>query len=109
MRENKVSGGSMSPLEFHVTKEIAEQLVSGTLSKRLRKQAIRHLLGGCGKCMDMIRSVASPRPNEDYSGLLRRVGLGFVVAKGQIDEERIHAKRLWPDLEKQTPELRLFM
>ncbi len=99
----------MSPLEFHVTKEMAERLVTGTLSKRTRKQVIRHLLGGCGKCMDMIRSVASPRPDEDYSGPLRRVGLGFVVAKGQVDEEIIHAKRLWPDLEKQTPELRLFM
>jgi hypothetical protein len=99
----------MSPLKFHVTKGMAERLVSGSLSKRLAKKSIRHLLGGCGKCMDMIRSVVTPHPNEDYSGPLRRVALGFVVAKGQIDEERIYAQRLWPDLEKQPPELRLFM
>ncbi|HEY2290411.1 MAG TPA: hypothetical protein VGM86_06875 [Thermoanaerobaculia bacterium] len=98
----------MAASQFHVSKEVAERLVSGKLSRRLRQSAVRHILTGCVRCMDLVRECASPS-SLDYSAVLRRLGLSFVVAEGRVQEERKYATQLWPELERQPPEVRVYM
>src|SRR5947208_2271393 len=98
----------MSTSEQHASKEVAERLVSGKLSRRLSKSTIRHLLSGCVRCLDLVKECAQPSSPE-YSAVMRRLGLSFVVAQGRVQEERTHAKRVWPELERQPPEVRVYM
>lgn len=99
----------MSEDGIHISNEVALRLVTGAkINKPVRSAAIRHLLTGCVKCMDKIRELAK-QESPDYTDVMRRLGLSFVVAQGRVQEERKHARELWPELERQPPEVRLYM
>jgi tetratricopeptide (TPR) repeat protein len=81
----------------HVTKEQLERLVTTTSLSGERIKVVRHLLSGCAQCGELARAILLPGEGGelDYSGVMRRIGLGYVVAKGMIEEEKIHAERSW--------------
>lgn len=83
----------MSHGTWHATDDEMGLFASGRLPGKERQRLIRHLLSGCGQCLDRARELAFPeeRQSADYTGLLRRLDLAYVVASNDIREERSHA------------------
>lgn len=89
----------MADKNQHVTSYQLERLLKMTLSSKERKAVVRHLLTRCLQCVELARSTFFPDNRErDYSAMMRRLGLGYVVAKGMIEEERLYAERAWQDV-----------
>ena len=81
---------------MHITKKDLERLSSGKLPARERNRIIRHLLTQCEPCLKLAREVGLESGEEqDYSGVLRRLELSYVVAEQEINEERIYARDVW--------------
>jgi tetratricopeptide (TPR) repeat protein len=97
---------------FHVTAGQLEHFFSGDLEEGEAVKVLRHLLSGCEECRHTFKTVLEttrePEPF-DYSDLMRRLDLAAVVALGEIDFEKKHAARIWPNLNRLPPEQRLFI
>jgi tetratricopeptide (TPR) repeat protein len=88
----------MADKDRHVTLDQIERLLSTTISGGERKKVVRHLISGCAQCVELARGAFFPQGGDyDYSAVMRRLGLGYVVAKGTIDEEKVYAERAWQD------------
>lgn len=82
----------------HVTSDQIERLLNTALSLGERKKVVRHLITGCTQCVELARRAFFPEGgDDDYSAVMRRLGLGYVVAKGIIDEEKLYAESAWRD------------
>lgn len=82
---------------MHVTEIQLRQLSEDRLQAEERKTVVRHLLSGCRPCLDLAQKVLFPKlgSRHDYSGVLRRLELGFVLAINDIEVERGVARALW--------------
>ncbi len=88
----------MADKNRHVTSDELDRLLDTTLSPGERKTVVRHLLTGCLQCIELARSAFFPQDEDrDYSATMRRLGLGYVVAQGMIEEEKLYAERAWRD------------
>jgi tetratricopeptide (TPR) repeat protein len=82
---------------MHVTEIQLRQLSEDLLQTEERKSAVRHLLSGCRRCLDLAQRVLYPEVGSkpDYSGVLRRLELGLVLALNDVEVERGVARALW--------------
>jgi integrase len=95
----------------HVSREDAARLLEQSLARPQQRKAVRHLLSGCLECATIVHEVFVSKGSEapDYSAVIRRCGLSYVVASGEVQAERKHADIHWPSLKRQPAELRLMM
>jgi tetratricopeptide (TPR) repeat protein len=82
---------------LHLTENQLRQLADDRLPAEERKSVVRHLLARCRPCLDLARSFLFPGMSSepDYSGVLRRLELGAVLAINDIEVERGAARALW--------------
>lgn len=83
--------------DWHLNEEQARELVSHRWAKDVRLKAVRHLLGGCPRCSQLIRTSLSGEPREarSYENV---VGLALWRAASQVDE--VVGEALWGELER---------
>ena len=82
---------------FHVSAEQARRLLDSTLSQKEKTEVLAHLVSQCAECLKMVRDLAFPSlgVNVDYSGVLRRLKLGYIVATHDVEFERKIAAENW--------------
>jgi tetratricopeptide (TPR) repeat protein len=94
----------------HASREQIEDLIAERLPLEEARNLVSHLLSGCGRCAELVRAAICPDDEEpDYAALLRRLELAYVLAQNDVQVERRIADELWPRLENQPPERRLFI
>lgn len=100
----------MAKTYFHASREQIDNLISGKLPPEEKQRVVSHLLSGCEPCLEYVRSAICPGDEEpDYTAILRRLELAYVVAQNEVQVERRIADALWPRLQSQSPERRLFI
>ncbi len=82
---------------MHVTEDHLRQLAEDRLPTEVRAEVVRHLLAACRPCLELARKVLFPESEQvpDYSGVLRRLELGGVLALNDVEVERGVARELW--------------
>ncbi len=87
---------------FHITADQARGLLEGTLPIHERAVVVAHLLTQCEPCLKRTRDIAFPErsTDQDYSGVLRRLELGWVVATNDVQAERRLASENWDLLKR---------
>src|ERR1700710_210998 len=93
----------MAAHTFHVSKEGAEGLLEGTLASEEKKELLAHLLTRCEPCLALVREIAFPEADAadfDYSDLLRRLELAYLVATHDVGQERNLAAESWQLLKR---------
>src|SRR4051794_13274879 len=82
---------------FHITAEQARGLLEGSIMDDERTVLMAHLLAKCEECLKLVRDIAFPGGGEeqDYSGLIRRLELAFVVHTHDVQAERRLAAEHW--------------
>jgi tetratricopeptide (TPR) repeat protein len=94
----------------HASSAQIEDLIAERLPSQEARRIVSHLLSGCTPCVELVRAAICPGDEEpDYTALLRRLELAYVVAQNDVQAERRIADELWPRLQKQPPEQRLFI
>jgi tetratricopeptide (TPR) repeat protein len=94
----------------HASSAQIEDLIAERLPSQEARRIVSHLLSGCTPCVDLVRAAICPGDEEpDYTALLRRLELAYVVAQNDVQVERRIADELWPNLQNQSPERRLFV
>jgi len=100
----------MAKTYFHASRQQIENLVAQKLPPEEKQRIVRHLLSGCKPCVELVRSSICPGDEEpDYDAIIRRLELAYVVAQNEVQVERRMADELWPKLQSQPPERRLFI
>jgi tetratricopeptide (TPR) repeat protein len=100
----------MAKSYFHASREQIENLIAETLPPEERQRIVSHLLSGCKPCVELVRASICPGDEEpDYTAIIRRLELAYVVAQNDVQVERRNADTLWPKLQNQPPERRLFI
>lgn len=100
----------MSRSYFHASREQIENLIAEKLPPKERQRIVSHLLSGCKPCVELVRDAICPGDEEpDYTAIIRRLELAYVVAQNDVQVERRSAEELWPKLQNQPPERRLFI
>lgn len=95
---------------FHASREQIENLIAEKLPPEERRRIVSHLLSGCKPCVELVRAAICPGDEEpDYTAIIRRLELAYVVAQNDVQVERRNADELWPKLQSQPPERRLFI
>jgi tetratricopeptide (TPR) repeat protein len=92
----------------HVTREQCLLLAKDRLPADEKQRILRHLLSKCEPCLAIARETLFPE-NPDYSAVMRRLQLSFVVAEGEVQAERNLAAELWSYLRPLSPEHRLLI
>jgi hypothetical protein len=88
---------------FHITEEQARGLLKGSLVEEERSAVLAHLLSRCEQCIKLVRELAFPDAlgeEPDYSGPMRRLELGLIVHRQQVEEERRLASKNWEFLRR---------
>ena len=93
----------------HVTRGQIAKLLSRDLLDEERRRVMRHLIGGCRICAERAKAAFAPDDDLDYTGLIRRLDLSAIVARGEIDSEKRHAERVWARIRELPQERRLFI
>ena len=94
----------------HVTRGQIAKFLSGDLLDEERRRVMRHLIGGCGLCTERAKATFAPDDDDlDYTGLIRRLDLSAIVARGEIDTEKRHAEKVWARIRELPQERRLFI
>lgn len=94
----------------HASREQIEDLIAERLPSREARRIVSHLLSGCKPCAELVQAAICPGDEEpDYSAILRRLELAYVLAQNDVQVERRIADELWPRLQNQPPERRLFI
>src|SRR5258707_1348909 len=94
----------------HVTRRQIARFLSNDLLDEERRRVLRHLIGGCGICTERARAAFAPDDADlDYTGLIRRLDLSVIVARGEIENEKRHAEKVWPRISELPQERRLFI
>ncbi len=87
----------------HVSTEQAEGLLEGALASEEKKALLAHLLTRCEPCLALVREIAFPQADAadfDYSDLLRRLELAYLVATHDVGQERNLAAESWQLLKR---------
>lgn len=92
----------------HVTREQCLQLAKDRLPADEKQRLLRHLLSRCEACLAVAREALFPE-QPDYSDVMRRLQLSFIVAQGEVQAERNAARELWSHLRPLSPEHRLLI
>lgn len=92
----------------HLTREQCLQLAKDRLPADEKQRLLRHLLSRCVPCLAIAREALFPE-QPDYSDVIRRLELSFVVAQGEVQAERNVARELWSYLRPLSPEHRLLI
>jgi tetratricopeptide (TPR) repeat protein len=96
------------PNTRHVAPEDMNLFVAGELPPVKAKELVRHLLTGCEHCIHLAKEKGLPEAQEeDYSAVLRRLGLMLVIATNDLDVEIRHGASQWSQLERLSPGARL--
>lgn len=100
----------MAKNHAHASREQVDRLLAETLPPEEKQRIVRHLLSRCKPCLELVRAAVAPGNQEpDYTALLRRLELAYVVAQNEVQAERRIADELWPKLLSEPPESRLFI
>lgn len=101
--------------EDHVSKELFQRFFRSELSRRDTRQVVRHLLRGCGTCLETAIQVGAEEgfvysrgdDSERYNETFQRV-LGSVdEIAAELARERLRGIGLWHILEKHNPDRQL--
>jgi tetratricopeptide (TPR) repeat protein len=108
--QHREEGRAMAKSYFHVSRVQIEDLIAEKLPPGERQRVVSHLLSGCKPCAELVRAAICPGDEEpDYTAIIRRLELAYVVAQNDVHVERRNADALWPKLQNQSPERRLFI
>lgn len=82
---------------MHVSEDQLRDLGEDRLSAEDRRRVVRHLLSACPSCVALARQVLAPEleSRADYDGVLRRLGLAWVLARNDVQVEKGVARALW--------------
>ncbi|HYQ83983.1 MAG TPA: hypothetical protein VEP28_08260, partial [Rubrobacter sp.] len=82
---------------MHLTEDQLRDLGEDRLSADELRRVVRHLLSACPSCLSLARQVlAAELPFEaDYDGVLRRMGLAWVLMQNDVQVEKGIARALW--------------
>jgi hypothetical protein len=62
--------------------DVMDRFVGGSASRRERREVVRHLLAGCGRCAALLREAFRPAVQErDDDEALARSGSGLIPAQ----------------------------
>jgi tetratricopeptide (TPR) repeat protein len=81
----------------HVSEDQLRDLGEDRLSMDDLRRVVRHLLTACPSCLALARRVLVPEleSRADYDGVLRRLGLAWVLARNDVEVEKGIARALW--------------
>lgn len=82
---------------MHLTEDQLRDLGEDRLPADERRRVVRHLLSVCPSCLSLARQVLAPELASvaDYDGVLRRLGLAWVLARNDVQVEKGIARALW--------------
>lgn len=82
---------------MHLTEDQLRELGEDRLPADERRRVVRHLLSACPSCLALARQVLTPElaSAADYDGVLRRLGLAWVLARNDVQVEKGIARALW--------------
>ena len=82
---------------MHLTEDQLRELGEDRLPADERRRVVRHLLSACPSCLALARQVLAPELASvaDYDGVLRRLGLAWVLARNDVQVEKGIARALW--------------